>query len=248
MIAREFHDRQHEKWALIRGNDNSSLAIFIHGFRGNHLTTWGILPELFVKNADLDEVLVHWDFLFLGYKTETISSYLDIAHLLSTQWELASRGQRPFAHEYRKLALFGHSLGTLGIRQFLCAKCLHTVQLNDVLSSVTLFGTPLNGSPFASMGRLFGGGPICDALKPNNPQLRMLRSWTDSVFPGFSWRSVKIILGADDRVVGSQYADLIKFPGDVDNPLVVNLDHGRIVKPAEWDKSIVRDIIVEALR
>jgi hypothetical protein len=41
---RDFLNRNNEQFALIRrddGTSNTRLAIFVHGFRGNYLTTWG---------------------------------------------------------------------------------------------------------------------------------------------------------------------------------------------------------------
>jgi hypothetical protein len=182
----EFLDRQEERWAFLRkqsGGAGRSLAIFVHGFLGNHLTTWGRLPELLEQHAQDDQVLMHWDFLFVGYPTRKIATYLDIAKLIATQWEKAANGKAPFEGTYIRLALLGHSLGTLGIRQLLCAGVLQPPAMLKALHSVTLFGTPLNGSPLAELGAKLVGGEVAEALKPGNPQLRMLRTWNESVQP-----------------------------------------------------------------
>src|ERR1700743_605786 len=117
---REFLNRTKERWALIRRAEsphNSQLAVFVHGFRGNYLGTWGKIPELLANLADSDADLACWDYMFLGYSTRDVTTYLDIAALISTNWRRASLGEAPHRDRYRKLALFGHSLGTLGIRQ-----------------------------------------------------------------------------------------------------------------------------------
>jgi hypothetical protein len=136
----------------------------------------------------------------------------------------------------------------MGIRQLLCVNTLHPPRMIETLGSVTLFGTPLNGSPLAIAGKLIGGGPISEALEPNNPQFRMLRSWTDSVFPNSQWKLVNVVLGTDDKVVGSKYGDLIKFKGDLDNQRYLNLNDRTLVKPETWNKSIVHDLIAGALK
>ena len=248
----ELIDRQEEHWSLLRqphGGKGRSLAIFIHGFLGDYLTTWGRLPEMLQKNAPNEAQLANWDFLFMGYATRKIESYLDIARLIASQWERAAAGKPPFEGAYKRVALLGHSLGTLGIRQLLCAGVLQPSQMLKALHSVTLFGTPLNGSPLASFGpaRLVGG-PIAEALKPANPQLRMLRSWNESIHPLLNWKGVRVILGADDRVVGSKYADLVNFAGDSKPSVELNFDHKDLVKPKTWDSSSIRDEIVGALR
>ncbi len=124
-MAREFLDRSAQRWALIRRIDqaNTNLAIFVHGFRGNYLSTWGNLPEALTERADRQAPFDRWDYVFIGYETSTVSNLLAIADLLNSQWKIAVSGQAPFDHCYDQVALFGHSLGTLGIRQLLCATC-----------------------------------------------------------------------------------------------------------------------------
>jgi hypothetical protein len=118
----------------------------------------------------------------------------------------------------------------------------------STLHSVTLFGTPLNGSPLASYGAKLVGGPIAEALKPGNPQLRMLRSWNESVHPYLQWKGVSVFLGMDDQVVGNKYMDLIDFAGDLKPPSLLNFDHRALVKPQDWASSTIRDVIEGALQ
>lgn len=247
----EFLDRQDEYWALLRkknGGAGRSLAIFVHGFWGDYLTTWGRLPGLLYEHAQSEPALANWDFLFLGYSTRKVATYLDIAHLIATQWEKAVNGRSPFEGAYARIALLGHSLGTLGIRQLLCAGVLQPPQMLMVLHSVTLFGTPLNGSPYATIVRWLGGGKIAEALKPGNPQLRMLRTWSQSVHPHLNWRCVRVVLGLDDQVVGHKYSDLIDFAGDMKPAFLLNFNHRSLVKPTSWTTSAIRDEIVGALK
>lgn len=247
----EFIDRQQEQWSLLRhpqGGAGRSLAIFVHGFFGDHLTTWGKLPELLRENAPTEETLLNWDFLFLGYSTRKMATYLDIASLVATQWEKAAKGRPPFRESYSRLALLGHSLGTLGIRQLLCARVLHPPQMLDALHSVTLFGTPLNGSPWAGYAATLGRVEIATALTPGNSQLRMLRQWNETVQPLFRWKDVRVVLGTDDQVVGNKYADLVQFAGDARPCALLPFNHRELVKPISWENSAIRDEIVGALR
>jgi hypothetical protein len=245
---REYLNRSREQWALIRKPNappNNSLGIFVHGFRGNYLATWGKIPEFLVEQADGDPILANWDFLFIGYATRDVRTYLDIASLICTNWRRAADGDAPHAHAYERLALFGHSLGTLGIRQALCATATHGGKMLDALHSVTLFGTPLNGSPLAGVGSLFYS--IGDALKPENPQLRMLKVWSEGSYAHRPWPNVRIVLGQGDWVVGQQFSELVAWPGD-SQPDQTVLNHSDLVKPDAWISCSVFDYLRSALK
>src|SRR5882724_5437065 len=113
MPSLELLDRQEEDWALLRkesGGTGRSIAIFVHGFLGDHLTTWGRLPEMLLEHAQADTALAGWDFLFLGYPTRKVTTYLDITRLIATQLERALNCRLPFDIPYSRLAFFG--LGT----------------------------------------------------------------------------------------------------------------------------------------
>lgn len=237
---RELEDRPTEQWALLRRTSpNAKLAIFIHGFYGNYLSTWGKIPDLLYTNADTDAVFTEWDFLFIGYSTGTVETYLDIAAVLATQWRKARHGLAPFLQEYKQIALFGHSLGTLGIRQLLCASDAQPDgHLND-LKAVVLFGTPLNGSKLAKFA--FWNN-VKDSLKESNPQLRMLKSWSEGVYKHLNWPPVRIVLGLDDKVVGANMTELIRWTGDVSPADMTNFDHSEIVKPPTWRSSVINNI------
>ena len=158
-----------------------------------------------------------------------IASYIDIADLIATMWNKAACGTLPFTTKYQKLALLGHSLGTLGIRQYLCL----TPDANKFLHSVTLFGTPLYGSPLApkaslipvldavlnkdlqQLAPMYTGFSIADALKNGNPQLRMLRAWTKRVYGETKWPKARIVLGTKDLVVMNAPSGFIDFDGDL---------------------------------
>jgi len=244
--TREFINRPKEMWALIRSTTapNSAIAMFVHGFRGNYLNTWGKIPDLLWKNADGDPATCDWDFLFLGYSTFNIATYLDIASLICSEWKKCAKGEQPYGRKYERLVLFGHSLGTLGIRQALCATAVHNGSLLSQLHKVTLFGTPLNGSPLALTAPFY---KIADALKPANPQLRMLRTWVEGSLKHNPWPPVRLVLGQGDWVVGQQFNELIQWPGDQVADQAV-LDHGDMVKPDTWTNSLAMDYLRNTLQ
>jgi hypothetical protein len=245
--VRELISRVEEQWALVRAApipSNTRLALFVHGFAGNYLNTWGHIPDFLKEKCDSDPILRQWDYFFLGYDTRNVDTYLDIAGLIATIWLRASDSSAPYGSQYSRLALFGHSLGTLGIRQLLCSRMARESKLLEALHSVTLFGTPLNGSPIAWLGSW--RYPIAEALKPRNPQLRMLSEWTHLAFQERPWPEVRLVLGLDDKVVGHEYRELITWIGDK-APEVTQLDHKNLVKPKSFDQSMAMDCLRRAL-
>lgn len=240
--------RPREHWAYLSNpqRQNTQLAVFVHGFIGNYLTTWGRLPLLLEQKAEAEPPFDTWDYLFLGYATKTIESYLDVAALLRTSIENALVGQSGFKRRYTSLALFGHSLGTLGIRQLLCAWDLHRPDFLAQIHSITFFGTPLNGSPLAYLRPVLRWWPILEGLKPNSPQLRMLSTWTKGAHPHKAWPPVKVIVGLDDGVVG-RITEFVDWAGDKVPYKVTNFDHADMKKPDAWTSSTVIDEIRQAL-
>ena len=220
--------------------------MFVHGFRGNYLRTWGALSEFLNQRADSDPTLSAWDYVFIGYETADVRTYLDISALIVSAWRQATAGEPPYNQKYDRLALFGHSLGTLGIRQALCANATHGGDMLKKLHSVTLFGSPLNGSKLAPLGSLFS--PIAQALKPENSQLRMLKVWSEGSFIFLPWPKIRVVLGQGDWVVGQQFAELVQWPGDLHPPEQTVLDHSDLVKPEDWEHSSVMDYVRSALR
>jgi pimeloyl-ACP methyl ester carboxylesterase len=243
-VAREFFDRQKERWAYLRRSDiaNTKLVIFVHGFRGSYLSTWGKLAGYLEANADNHTRLAEWDYLFVGYETYSIGSFLQIARLISSQWESATKGAPPFdLNAYTALSLFGHSLGTLGIRQLLCATSEQPTGMVNALRKVVLVGSPTSGSPLARAGGLGkildsvatkGASllpqsyKIADALLPGNPQLEMLKVWNATIrgLGNRPFDPVKVIFGTDDLVLPEQ----TDWLGD--ERTVTALDHSSLCK------------------
>jgi hypothetical protein len=238
------NDRQEERWALIRREDapNKKLAIFVHGFRGTHLTTWGELPDFLSHHAGKELPLQEWDYLFIGYETYSIKNYINIAEIIATEWSLASQGKQPYRpNKYDKLALFGHSLGTLGIRQLLCASAIHPPGMLNALHCVALLGSPINGSPLAVYGGLFkcvdalkgkfaalrpGSYAIAESLKPDGAPIAMLHAWNRSARPHLGSLKVCLRLGTDDQIVGD--GGLVEWEGDDKKKKALN--HSQLCK------------------
>jgi hypothetical protein len=265
-MTRILHDRQQELWALLESTPKPSkgLAIFVHGFRGSYLGTWGRLGEFLRANADSDSVFRNWDYLFLGYETDTVDTFLNIARLIAGKWASAESGKPPFSHRYAKLALFGHSLGTLGIRQLLCAISEQPKSMATALQSVSLLGSPMNGSPLARFGLaaklvdarrrpmalLPGTYRVARALAPNSPELQMLQCWTDTARddPRSPRLAPLVVLGADDLVAGTGGLAMRAWKGDdVRVEAVGHLAMTKLDSTAHDAKALLLDIVRKGL-
>jgi hypothetical protein len=145
----------------------------------------------------------------------------------------------------QRFALLGHSLGTLGIRQALCATATHGAPLLRSLHSVTLFGSPLNGSKLAFLGSFVY--KIAEALEPGNAQLRMLKVWSEGSFNHDPWPKVQVVVGQGDWVVGHDLKELVQWPGDL-QPEEAVLDHSSLAKPDDCANSAVMDYLRRALQ
>ena len=122
--------------------NTDSAIIFVHGFKGHPLKTWGKLPDM--ACADESHFWKRADLYFLSYKAEKLHVD-DSAHRLSKyvssifpnppvpmferplnkyDWTLSLVPRlpvvriRPGPYTYSKLYLVGHSLGGLIIRRF----------------------------------------------------------------------------------------------------------------------------------
>lgn len=246
-MARNLANRNKSKWAFLPHGSraNTQLAVFVHGFRGDYLDTWGKLPDMLQANTDSDEPFASWDYVFVGYETRNVETYLDIATLLATELRAAISGDRRYGRRYDRFALYGHSLGTLGLRQFLCASTLCEPGMASRIHSVTFFGSPINGS---SLARLAFSYKIGDALKPSNPQLRMLREWSRGAFAGASLPQTRLIVGQDDMVVGDTAVYFSDWPNDQWPPSVTTYDHSDMTKPDTWPNAHVVDYLEAGLR
>lgn len=240
--------RPENHFALIQNskNINSKLVIFIHGFWGGFLKTWGKIPTLLKKSdksKNADPILQEWDYLFLGYKTGNVETYIDISKILETNINLSINGNEPFKKSYKRFTLVGHSLGTLGIRQLLCDYSVQPKNFFKMLHNIILLGTPINGSTLAYLAFW---QKIADSLKPNNPQLRMLNNWTKSTHSFIQWPVTKVVLGNEDKVVGDSYGDIINWVGDgkIQN---TGLNHKNMVQASGYNSTFF-DILINALK
>lgn len=244
----EFIVRTDNNFALLENKsvNDSGLVIFIHGFWGGYLKTWGKIPNLLQavdSSVKAPAILRKWDYLFLGYKTGNVETYIDISKILKTNIEDAFKKEKPFNKKYKKITLVGHSLGTLGIRQLLCDYSIHPNGFLNKLHNIVLLGTPINGSFLAHFPFW---EKVSESLKPNNPQLRMLNSWTKTTYSFVKWPLARVVLGTDDKIVGHKYGNVITWNGDA-AVRYTGLNHKKLVQASGYHSTFF-DILINALK
>lgn len=247
MARRTFDDSKAKRAGVYDDqHGNTQLAIFVHGYRGTHLGTWGKVPK--ALKAEASKPFSEWDYLFVGFNTDKLESYADIADLLRTEITQAAKGASFSPVKYQKFCLIGHSLGTLGIRQLICDHTKHSGQLPSMIHSVLLFGGPTNGSWLAKVGRVIFDDTISGWLEPGCGQLAMLHRWTGTYHDLHKpWPRVEPVYGTEDMVVGSKYRSLIDWPGDQPESLI-NAGHASMKEPTDWDVKQVKGFILQALQ
>jgi len=102
--------------------DANTCILFVHGFGGRAVATWGEFPELAVADERFDRA----DLFFLGYDSRSRSASINVALLYQVVRAVAEdpsgvleavRGPtRPENFAYERIILVGHSLGGALVR------------------------------------------------------------------------------------------------------------------------------------
>jgi|GEM_PF-4091944 len=182
MPDRRVIDPDDNLYAFVTGGEQrSKLVIFIHGFDGDYIGTWGDLPYVLKEFADTQTILLNWDYLFIGFETVWLRSSVRIADELSQWIDDALVGEDPFEHPYEEIALVGHSLGTLIVRHcILSAQCRNFATIEAVTRAIVI-GQPVFGTTVADFLRLltfpYLRKPVLSELTPGNGFVEQMRRW-----------------------------------------------------------------------
>jgi len=218
-----------------RQRPKSEVAIvFIHGFMGDLVTTWGQFP----KFIEADPQLTGWDIYSVGYAT---SLGIDLGvGLWSADPDLANAAtylRTVCAVEplqgYKALALIGHSMGGLVVQRALIDSAGVDGFRNRV-GHVVLYGTPSGGLKKASWfsrwkRQVRDMGEDSDFIKD-------LRARWAGQFPDKLPFRFKSVAGMRDEFVPSS-SSLDPFPEST--RAIVPGNHLQIVKPnSDRDESV----------
>lgn len=199
-----------------------AAIVFIHGFGRNIEATWGIFPELLMKESRLK----NWDVFSIGYST-TLA--FDLAGVWSADPEIITMGGliqtvtdvAPL-NQYGALAILAHSMGGLLVQRAL----LSNPALQARVSHLLLFATPSAGlgktSPFQFWKR-----QVRD-LTRDSVFIRTLRQEWNTAFSQTLPFSFLAIAGDRDEFV-PRTSSLDPFPED--SQRVVYGNHLELAKP-----------------
>ncbi len=162
-MGRITHETRHifvgnSEWVLFESGDPVRLVVFLHGFNGGTLSSWGDLPYC----GDTSDWLRHSDMLFIGYDSlrehitatsSRIRTRLADFYPYRYPATTACREHDPEGKRYEELILVGHSLGGLVLR---CA----IAELGSQLNSLNVAPEPVLSAKL----RLFS--PAISGFKP----------------------------------------------------------------------------------
>ncbi len=180
-----FIDEGSHTIAFFALDNPQTLVIFIHGFNGRLINTWGEFPDFIRLNNDFKNA----DILFYGYdslKNPAAQSSQNLYNSLSNLTENSTNAwgiERAFINEsfkYEQIVLVAHSLGALVLRKaLLLAKRDHKEWLDSckmILFAPAHHGFKMRNLIFESLSSietiLSGLGlisfPVLENLKPNS--------------------------------------------------------------------------------
>jgi len=140
------------------------VAVFVHGWHGHQIDTWGNFPGLLESDPDFKE----FEFFFWGFPTALTGKNPGsgaIAKVLATELQNRFSGY--------DLVLIGHSFGGIIVKKMVleCSK-----ELLERTKHVILFATPHLGSPLAEFGKYFNS-QIKELRVDSDMLIELERAW-----------------------------------------------------------------------
>jgi pimeloyl-ACP methyl ester carboxylesterase len=233
-----------------------NAVLFVHGFRGDALRTWGNFPDLLIEEPSSRT----FDFVFYGYdafSSELNACAVDFAKFLKTlilnpaeisNTTVPSQAARRADHKYTTIYLVGHSLGAVVMR-------LALLQLREVIKSdlnrvrMILFAPAHCGAYLAKLlsetlspipilnlaGSLLRfSSPLIDQLMPGSDELKDLKSQTTASIATDGEAAYlvakKVAIARKERIVKN-----LRFCADPTFEEPIDAHHVSICKPKSCD-------------
>lgn len=204
-----------------RAQGNAAAIVFIHGYSGNPLETWGNFPYYLKEQV----ALINWDIFSVGYKT---SFFPDLVGLWSADASLSTLSlllrtlmETPPLSTYRSIALIAHSMGGLIAQRAILDSNFHTR-----IGHFILFGTPSLGLKKAIPLR-FWKRQFMD-MRQGGSFIQKLRADWEQRFPRSLPFELIVVHGENDEFVPSSSSI---GPFDLNHQRVVPGNHVSMIAP-----------------
>lgn len=204
---------------------SNNLLLFIHGFSGEAADTFGIIPELLMKDERMDG----WDMKPLGYSQHVHPEFgKDIWGGTKDIDEIAKYLAKSFKYKfdkYDRLAIVAHSLGGL-----IAQKAILSLDenLRNKVSHLILLGSPNNGIDSAILSTTFNNK--YQQLSSDGDYMKTLRSNWESTFNNKFSFTLKVAAATNDEYVN---IDSCFEPFEDEYCEMVDGNHLSMVKPKD---------------
>lgn len=159
---------------------NKAAIVFIHGFSGDPIETWGCFPQ-FIEH---DPAFKKWDIYSHGYNTSILPDINEIWSANPSIQMLANHFRTTIidrlAPKYSQIAIVGHSMGGLVTQRAVLDMEAQGQDMN-LIHSITLYGTPSGGLDKASMAKQFNN-QVAD-MRSDMDFVKTLRNDWTAAFP-----------------------------------------------------------------
>ena len=222
----------------LRKTQTMNAIVFVHGFSGDPMGTWGKFPDYLMENPTLSG----WDVYSLGYTSRLAPDFKGLwtgnPSIDTIANYIYTRAYRGEFERYKALVFIAHSMGGLAVQRAL----LDYHELLDRTTHVFLFGTPSAGLRKAGWFKWFKRQ--VDDLADDGAFVPKLRQDWEKSWPKDPPPNLWTVAGDSDEFVPAS-SSLGPFP--LEQRLVIPGNHLEIVKPNNADDLAVR-IVVEGIQ
>lgn len=204
---------------------SNNLLLFVHGFSGEAAETFGIIPELLMK----DERMNGWDMKPLGYSPYVNPEFgKDIWGAITDIDKISNYLVTSFKHKFEKydrIAIVSHSLGGLIAQKVIINL---SEDLRSKISHLILLGTPNFGIEASQLTKLWNNK--YQELSSTGNFIVSLRNEWDTLFKNKYPFKLKVAAATDDEYVNiaSSFGSFSK-----DYCETISGNHLSMVKPTD---------------
>ena len=221
-------------------------AVFVHGWQGDHRTTWAPKRFFRLQNGLIDylaaDAALPWRYFSICHSAGVFnpSQVDDVAGIVRAFLETYVYS------EADAVALIAHSLGGLACRRFLVDEIVRRARKELKVSGLLMYGTPNDGVAMGEAAGFFGSPSAAQMQTYSDTLRRLNEQWLERVTNGgdpaieTDNRAAMVcwnVVGTNDRVVTPASAAHLALLGDVKT---IPKDHRSLTKPVSADDFPVR--------